>query len=205
VATTLNNTWHSSVNPDWKCAFLPLASIWAQDYIAETVYCIDFAKKNRMLMLNVIQGILGLHFDDINYKPLIDTVHNFVSKEKHFGKDVYVHRKGSVEAGQHKIVVIPGSQGTNSFVCKGLGNYLSLNSCSHGAGRRLSREQAKKILDLATEQAKLNNQGIVHCMKTQDDIDESASCYKDIVAVMKNQADLVTPIIKLSPVCVIKG
>ena len=101
--------------------------------------------------------------------------------------------------------IIPGSQGTASYIVEGLGNPESFCSCSHGAGRVLSRNAARKELDLNEEIERLNRQGIIHSITTQEDLDEAAGAYKDIDTVMTNQADLVRVVARLLPVAVIKG
>ena len=128
--------------------------------------------------------------------------HNYVSWENHFGENVMVTRKGAVRARVGDMGIIPGSMGARSFIVKGLGNDDSFHSCSHGAGRKMSRTEAKKRFTLAD----LENQTQgVECRKDADVIDEIPSAYKDIDVVMNNQKDLVSIVAQLKQIMCIKG
>ena len=116
-----------------------------------------------------------------------------------------VHRKGATSARFNEFGIIPGSQGTKSYIVKGLGNAESFMSCSHGAGRKLGRKQAQKVLNLEDEKHKLDSLGIVHSIRNISDLDEASGAYKDIDIVMENQNDLVSIEVELSPLGVIKG
>jgi tRNA-splicing ligase RtcB len=116
-----------------------------------------------------------------------------------------VHRKGATRAEDGEIGIIPGSQGTPSYIVRGKGNDESFRSCSHGAGRRMGRKQAQRQLDLNYEQKRLNEQGIIHSIRSRRDLDEASSAYKDIDEVVDNQLDLVEVIVELRPLAVIKG
>jgi tRNA-splicing ligase RtcB len=116
-----------------------------------------------------------------------------------------IHRKGATLARKDTIGIIPGSQGTKSYIVRGLGNPDSFESCSHGAGRRMGRKQAQRELSLVEEVKRLNDQGIIHSIRGDKDLDEAAGAYKDIDEVMKNQKDLVTIEKTLQPIAVIKG
>ncbi len=116
-----------------------------------------------------------------------------------------MHRKGATLARQGTIGIIPGSQGTKSYIVEGVGNSESFMSCSHGAGRTMSRSKACKELNLEEEIAKLDKQGIIHGIENREDLDEASGAYKNIDEVMQNQNDLVKIITELSPVAVIKG
>jgi len=116
-----------------------------------------------------------------------------------------VHRKGATLAREGTIGIIPGSQGTKSYIVKGKGNIESFMSCSHGAGRAMGRKDACRRLNLEEEKKKMDDQGIVHGLRNQDDLDEASSAYKDIEIVMKNQEDLVEILVELTPLGVIKG
>lgn len=135
----------------------------------------------------------------------INIAHNYATMENHFGHNVMVHRKGATLATDNTTGIIPGSQGTKSYIVKGKGNRESFNSCSHGAGRRMGRNEAMRSLNLDEEIKKLNDQGIVHGIRTVKDLDEAAGAYKDISTVMKNQEDLVDILVELTPMAVIKG
>jgi len=116
-----------------------------------------------------------------------------------------VHRKGATSAKKGQLGIIPGSQGTCSYIVEGLGNPESFKSCSHGAGRLMGRNVAKKTLDLETEKKMLDDKGIVHGIRSISDLDEAPGAYKDISIVMDNQKDLVKIITKLEPLGVVKG
>jgi len=153
-----------------------------------------------------ILEIFGKEFgpEDLN-DPMINIAHNYARMENHFGQNVMVHRKGSTLADKDTIGIIPGSQGTKSYIVKGLGNPESFNSCSHGAGRKMGRNQAIKTLNLEDEIKKLDDQGIVHGIRNVKDLDEASGSYKDIKTVMDNQKDLVEILVELQPLGVIKG
>jgi len=122
-----------------------------------------------------------------------------------FGKNVMVHRKGATSARAGEYGIIPGSQGTKSYIIKGKGNADSFCSCSHGAGRKMGRKQAERDLDLSTQQEMLDNQGILHSIHGTKDLDEAPGAYKDISVVMDNQSDLVDIVVELTPLAVVKG
>lgn len=211
VAVELNQKWYSSVPKEWELAFLPIDSEEGKDYLREMQYCVGFALANRKLMLfnigDIFREICGI--DSLPTKVLvndfINIAHNYARMENHFGKNVMVHRKGATLATKDVIGIIPGSQGTKSYIIKGLGNPESFMSCSHGAGRKMSRTKAQKELVLADEIKKLDDQGIVHGIRSEKDLDEASGAYKDIDVVMESQKDLVEILVELSPIGVIKG
>jgi len=141
----------------------------------------------------------------VAFNELINIAHNYAAWENHFDEDVLVHRKGATRARSGELGIIPGSQGTKSYIVEGLGNPQSFESCSHGAGRVMGRKQAQRELDLKIEIKKLNDKGIIHGIRQQKDLDEAAGAYKDIDVVMANQPDLVKIKIELEPLAVVKG
>jgi tRNA-splicing ligase RtcB len=143
--------------------------------------------------------------DDTSYTGFINIAHNYASKENHFENEVIVHRKGATKAEKGRIGIVPGSQGSKSYIVEGLGNKDSYNSCSHGAGRKMGRRQAIRQLNLEEEVKRLDEKGILHAIRGKRDLDEASGAYKDIGIVMKNQEDLVKIITTLSPIAVIKG
>ncbi|MBO6223086.1 MAG: RtcB family protein [Bacteroidales bacterium] len=205
LAKKLNEQWYSSVDPSILLSFLPMGSNEFKAYWKEMEYCIQFAFCNRKLMMSWICDVIAGVFPNITFEPMINIAHNYATFENHFGKNVIVHRKGATRAREGEIGIIPGSQGTNSYIVEGLGNPDSFQSCSHGAGRKMSRTQAVKTLSLADEIKKLDDKGIIHAIRRQTDLEEAASAYKDIGVVMANQADLVKIKVELSPIAVIKG
>lgn len=204
-AKMLNRRWFSSVNPDIDMAFLPMQSDMAHAYWDEMNYCVEFALCNRRLMMQRICQVIGDVYPGAQFEPMINIAHNYACWENHFDESVIVHRKGATRASLGETGIIPGSQGTKSYIVEGLGNPDSFQSCSHGAGRLMSRTEAVRNLSLEDEIAKLEAQGIVHAIRGQKDLEEAASAYKNIYEVMANQTALVKIVTELSPVAVIKG
>ncbi len=204
LAIELNEKWGVAVPKEWQLAYLPLDSDEGQSYATEMSYCVDYAFANRKLMMKRVKEIfsdkLGAKFDE-----MINIAHNYATLENHFGKNVWIHRKGATSARDGEIGIIPGSQGTKSYIIEGKGERESFTSCSHGAGRKMSRTKAKQELDLEEEVKKMNDKGIIHGMRSTGDLDEASSAYKDIDVVMANQEDLVDIIVELEPLAVIKG
>ena len=205
LATTLNERWHSVVNPELHLAFLPLKTNEFNNYWAEMQYCVDFALCNRRLMMERIKEILADALPGIEFEPMINIAHNYAAWEHHFSKNVIVHRKGATLAREGVVGIIPGSQGTASYIVEGLGNLDSFCSCSHGAGRVMSRTKAVQSLSLEDEIKRLDDQGIVHAIRTVHDLEEAAGAYKDIETVINNELDLVRIVTRLLPIAVIKG
>jgi len=209
LAVELNEKWKSSVPESWELAFLPVDSAEGQNYIREMEYCVKFALVNRRLMmsriLEVFNNVLNMVEGNLLADEMINIAHNYASLEHHFGKDVWVHRKGATLAREGTIGIIPGSQGTKSYIVRGKGNKESFESCSHGAGRLMGRNQARQRLNLEEEVKKLNDKGIIHSIRGVQDLDEASGAYKPIEVVMKNQEDLVDILVELEPLAVIKG
>lgn len=205
IAALLNEKWHSEVPADFHLPFLPLGTREFGAYWNEMRYCIDFALCNRKLMMERIQEVMADSLQGIEFEPMINIAHNYAAFEHHFGKDVIVHRKGATLASKGVTGIIPGSQGTASYIVEGLGNPESFCSCSHGAGRVLSRKTAIRTLDMKAEVANLEAKGIIHAIRCQDDMQEASGAYKDIETVIANESDLVKVKTKLFPIAVIKG
>ncbi|MBR5608806.1 MAG: RtcB family protein [Elusimicrobiaceae bacterium] len=186
-------------------AFLPIGTREAGDYINEMKLCLDFAFENRKMIATSIKKVFLEEFPQAEFVQEINIHHNYAAAEEHYNRKVWVHRKGATLARENTTGIIPGSQGTSSYIVQGLGNESSLQSCSHGAGRCMSRSRAMKDLDLAHEQEILNSQGIVHRMNEQGLLDEAPSAYKNIDEVMENQKDLVKILVKLTPLGVVKA
>ncbi len=204
-AKDLNKRWYSDIAEKAELNFLPLNSEEGDDYIREMQYCIDFAEANRRLILKRIEEAFKAEVDDVEFYQRIDVSHNYARMENHMGKNIMIHRKGAISAKSREIGIIPSSQGTPSYITLGKGEILSFQSSSHGAGRRLGRKQAQKELNLEEEKARLEGQGIIHSVRTENDLDEATGAYKDIDKVMENQQDLVTIIETLQPIANIKG
>ena len=202
IAKHLCERWLSDL-PEKDLSFLPIEDKMAKDYMSSMNYCLEFARENRQIMLSTLCGIVHNEVGGMNVEHEIDVHHNYAVYEHHYGNDVLVHRKGAIKASGHQWGIIPGSMGTSSYIVQGLGNPESFLSSSHGAGRSMGRAQAKKRLDLVTEQGKMKN--IVHGLRSINELDEAPGAYKDIDQVMLNQQDLVEIQVKLTPLAVIKG
>jgi tRNA-splicing ligase RtcB len=206
IAKHLNEKWHSSVDKSVNLAFLPIEMEEAKNYFNEMQYCVDFAYANRKLMmhniLTVFDDCIKGEFAEIEF---VNIAHNYARWENHFGSNVIVHRKGATSAKEGEVGIIPGSQGTKSYIVRGKGNKESFESCSHGAGRTLGRKQAQRTLDLDAEIAQMDKKGIIHAIRNKSDLDEAPGAYKNIDVVMENQSDLVEILVKLKPLAVIKG
>ena len=205
IAKVMNERWFSSVPLNWDLAFLPLDTLDASNYLSCMQYCLDFAKVNRKTMSELItQAFIDVGYN-ITIQQEIDIHHNYARMEHHKNRNVLVHRKGATSARLNELGLIPGSQGTTSYVVSGKGNLESYESCSHGAGRKMGRKVACNTLSLEEEINRLNAKGIIHAIRTKDDLEEAAGAYKDIDVVMEEQKDLVEIIVKLEPLAVIKG
>lgn len=192
------------VPKEWDLAYLPIDTPIGQAYLGEMQFCVEFAEVSRGLMLKRIQEIM-MEEVGATFSREINIAHNYAALETHLGKEVWVHRKGATKAGWGETGIIPGSQGTKSYLVKGLGNSESFNSCSHGAGRRMGRKAAQRALTLTEEVKRLDDLGVVHAIRSSRDLDEAPGAYKDISVVMGNQEDLVRVLVELTPLGVIKG
>ena len=205
MAQMLNERWYSVVPSKIHLPFFPRGTKEFGNYWDEMKYCVDFALCNRKLMMHRIEEVLSDALKGIEFEPMINIAHNYAAIEHHFGQDVIVHRKGATLAREGIVGIIPGSQGTASYIVEGLGNPDSFCSCSHGAGRVLSRTAAINTLDMDEEVKQLEEKGIVHAIRCQNDMQEATGAYKDIESVIANQLDLVKIKTRLLPIAVIKG
>jgi tRNA-splicing ligase RtcB len=191
--------------PDKDLAYFSKETQELDNYINDLLIAQNFAFLNRRAMQNLALKAIGKHVK-LSKNPttleFIDCHHNYVAIENHFGQNVYVTRKGAVRARKGDFCIIPGSMGAKSFITKGLGNTDSFHSCSHGAGRKMSRNEARKNFKI--EDLESQTQG-VECRKDLDVIDEIPGAYKDIEIVMENQNDLVETVDILKQVICIKG
>ena len=194
--------WFISL-PDADLAYLVEGSTHFADYCEALLWAQDFAALNRELMMrSVVHALRGVLGDFDARAEVVSCHHNYVSKEHHFGKNVWVTRKGAVRAREGELGIIPGSMGTRSYIVRGLGEPESFCSCSHGAGRRMSRTEARRRFTLE-DHAKATE--AVECRKDADVIDETPMAYKDIDAVMEAQRDLVEIAHTLRQVLCVKG
>ncbi len=191
--------------PNKSLAWLPMETSEGQAYFEAMNFALNFSKANRYAMLEAVKKIIIETVDKVQFGDIINIHHNYAAVEKHYGKEVVVHRKGATSAKPGQTGIIPGSQGTASYIVKGKGNPESFMSCSHGAGRKMGRKQAIRTLNMEKEIEFLDNSGIIHAVRTKNNLDEAAGAYKDIDIVMKNQEDLVAIVTQLLPLAVIKG
>ena len=190
--------------PDEDLAYLPEGSDLFRDYLHAVSWAQDYARVNRELMMQATVDALratGLPAFDAHLEA-VNCHHNYVSREQHFGESCIVTRKGAVRARLGELGIIPGSMGAKSFIVRGKGNAESFTSCSHGAGRAMSRTKAKKTFTLADHVAATAG---VECRKDEDVIDETPGAYKEIDAVMAAQSDLVDIVYTLKQVLCVKG
>jgi len=204
MAKEFNQEWFTEIKKEWDLAFLPGETLQGKAYIGEMNFCLDFAQRNRDLMMDRVENILRSSFN-VQRLQTINIHHNYATIESYRGKNLWIHRKGATSARSGQLGIIPGSQGTSSYIVEGLGNEESVRSCSHGAGRKMGRGQAIKTLNLEEEKKRMDDMGIVHSVRNQQDLDEAPGAYKDIDAVMENQKDLVKILVKLKPLAVIKA
>lgn len=188
--------------PTQELSFLSIEKDEGKKYFTAMSYCLEFAKANREKMMETLKSIVNEE-TGCDFIEEIDVHHNYASLEKHFGKEVFIHRKGAINAEEGKAGIIPGSMGTPSYITEGLGNPESFKSSSHGAGRRLGRREAIRKLNLKQEQEKMKE--IIGKPRIQKELEEAPGAYKDIEAVMEKQKDLVKVKEKLIPLAVITG
>ena len=195
--------WHINL-PDENLAYFPEGTDHFDDYVEAVGWAQDFAALNRrMMMTNVIAALRGQIAKPFEAElEAVNCHHNYVTREHHFGENVLITRKGAVRAAKGVLGIIPGSMGAKSFIVRGLGNPESFDSCSHGAGRIMSRTQAKKLVTLDEHIADTAG---VECRKDQGVLDETPKAYKPIEAVMAAQADLVEIVHTLKQVVCVKG
>jgi len=189
--------------PDADLAYLPEGTPHFEQYMRAVSWAQQFARTNRQLMMDAVLLALGRFFPYLAIDEVaVNCHHNYVNTEKHFGEKVLVTRKGAVRAQVGDLGIIPGSMGAKSFIVRGKGNPESFCSCSHGAGRAMSRNQAKKRFTL-DDHAKATEG--VECRKDEGVLDETPAAYKDIDAVMEAQSDLVEIVHTLKQVVCVKG
>jgi tRNA-splicing ligase RtcB len=191
--------------PDKDLAYFSEGTKYFNDYVEAVSWAQDYARWNRRIMMdNVIAAVR--HSGEVPpftaEVQAINCHHNYVERERHYGEEVFVTRKGAVRAGRGDLGIIPGSMGTRSYIVRGLGNAESFESCSHGAGRAMSRGEAKRRFTV--EDHRRMTEGI-ECRKDADVIDETPGAYKPIDAVMEAQKDLVEVVHELRQVVVVKG
>lgn len=212
LAKDLNKKMKSSVPPHYDLAYLPLDTKEARGYISWMNFALDFARENRRLIMERVQNIVfdGLTsfagVKDIKIMMEVNAHHNYAALEEHFGRKVWVHRKGAIRATKGELAIIPGAMGSYSYIVEGLGNPLSFNSASHGAGRVMGRKEATRQFSVDEVLADFTKKNIVlGKRRRKDTAEEYYKAYKNIEEVMQDQEDLVKPVLKLLTVAVVKG
>lgn len=195
---------HMANLPDRDLAYFEEGSQYFADYMEAVGWAQDFAHHNREVMMNRVLAVMSQMITKpfITHQEAVNCHHNYVQKEQHFGEEVLVTRKGAVSAQKGQMGIIPGSMGAKSYIVRGLGNEDSFCSCSHGAGRVMSRTAAKKRF---TVEDQIRATAHVECRKDDDVIDEIPMAYKDIDAVMAAQDTLVEIVHTLRQVVCVKG
>jgi len=189
--------------PDRNLAYLPEGAAHFNDYVEAVGWAQDYARANRAEMMDLVLEALRRHLPAFEVtSEAVNCHHNYVEKERHYGEDVWLTRKGAIRARAGDLGIIPGSMGARSYIVRGKGSAESFDSCAHGAGRRMSRTQAEKrfSVDDLVEQTK-----DVVCRKDKGVLDEIPGAYKDIDEVMANQSDLVEVVHTLKQVLCVKG
>lgn len=195
--------WFINV-PDADLSYFPEGTEYFNDYWDAVSWAQTYAFKNREIMMSRVLGALANEFgrDVYTQKKAVNCHHNYVTRENHYGENILVTRKGAVRARKGDLGIIPGSMGARSYIVEGLGNAESFHSCSHGAGRTMSRTKARHSFTVSDLEKQTEG---VECRKDKDVLDEIPGAYKNIDEVMANQADLVKPIHTLRQIVCVKG
>ena len=214
-AKKLNQQFHVNL-PDSDLAFLPVKSEEGHNYIRDMNFALRYALENRRRMMQEFKQALIETAGSAGFKKEVNIHHNYASMEEHFGKKVWVHRKGATSAMKGETGIIPGSMGTSSYIVRGLGNADSFMSCSHGAGRKMGRGEASRNLSVDECDRAMNGIAFDRWSKLRSkwkkggdkgllDLSEAPLAYKDIDEVIKSELDLIEPVVKLSPLAVVNG
>jgi tRNA-splicing ligase RtcB len=189
--------------PDKDLAYFPEGAAHFHDYVEAVGWAQDYARANREEMMDLVLDAMRRHLPSFGVTgQAVNCHHNYVERERHFGEEVWVTRKGAIRAGAGELGIIPGSMGARSYIVRGKGSAESFHSCAHGAGRRMSRNAAQKAFSL--DDLKSQTQGVI-CRKDKGVLDEIPGAYKDIDEVMANQSDLVEVVHTLKQVLCVKG
>lgn len=197
--------------PHPDLAFLEASGETGQAYIDDMTFALTYAHENRRRMMQATKEVLTRFFPEVEFRREVNIHHNYAAQERHHDRLLWIHRKGATRAEKDEIGIIPGSMGTASYIVRGLGNPNSFESCSHGAGRKMSRIKANRELTLeacdeAMQGIVFKRWGIYRKAKMKClDLSEAPGAYKDIEDVIAQEDDLVTPLVKLRPLLVMKG
>ena len=198
--------------PSQDLAYLPADSKLGKEYAEDMNFALQYARENRRRIMERFMVVCELLFPGIVFGNAINIHHNYAALERHYGKSLWVHRKGATAAKEGELGIIPGSMGASSYIVRGSGNRESFFSCSHGAGRRMGRRQASRTLTVKECDSAMK--GVVHegwkrikrgKDKGKHDLGEAPQAYKNIETVLHSQTDLVAPVAKLRPLAAIKG
>lgn len=195
--------------PDKDLAWLPSNGREGRHYLEDMNFALEYAAENRLRIMACFRDALRTVFPAAEFSGEVNIHHNYAALEKHFGRKVWVHRKGATSAMKDEAGIVPGSMGTPSYVVRGLGNPDSFMSCSHGAGRIMGRKAASRTLSKSDCDRMMS--GIVFDgwkklrKKSGFDLSEAPAAYKDVETVMESQSDLVDPVVRLHPLGVVKG
>lgn len=210
-ARELNSMWHSRVPDEYRLAFLPVESEEGREYITWMNLALDYAFENRERMMQRVKEVVEEKIfkflgQTAEFQEEINCHHNYAALENHYGKNVWVHRKGATRVRDGELAVIPGAMGSYSYVVRGKGNPESFCSSSHGAGRAYSRKGAMEAFSCEQVMNDLREQGVILGKRKKTDVaEECRFAYKNIETVMENQSDLVDVVKRLKTVGVIKG
>ena len=189
--------------PDRDLAYFPEGAKHFDDYVEAVGWAQDYARANRAEMMELVVDALHRHLPAFEATDeAVNCHHNYVERERHFGEDVWLTRKGAIRAGEGELGIIPGSMGARSYIVRGRGNAESFHSCAHGAGRKMSRNAAQKAF--STADLEKQTEGVI-CRKDKGVLDEIPGAYKNIDEVMANQSDLVEVVHTLKQVLCVKG
>ncbi len=211
TALRLNTRWNSLI-PAKDLAFLPVSSPEGKDYIRDMNFALAYARENRRQIMDRFMTAFSSVFNGADFENQVNIHHNYAALENHFGRNVWVHRKGATSARKGETGIIPGSMGTPSYIVEGLGHPESFMSCSHGAGRVMGRKEASRTLtvsecDKVMGDVVYDRWSKIRRGKGQGEYDlgEAPQAYKNIEDVIESELDLIKPLVKLTPLAVVKG
>jgi len=193
---------HNASLPDPDLAVFLADTDEMRNYRRDLMWCQQYAAENRRVMMQLYKSQIKYYFPQVTFEKEISCHHNYVAEEIHYGEKVFVTRKGAIRAGKGDLGIIPGSMGTRSYIVRGLGNPESFESAPHGAGRRMSRGEARRKFNAKDLESQTAG---VECRKDTGVIDEIPLAYKDIDKVMENSKDLVEVVAQLKQILCIKG
>jgi tRNA-splicing ligase RtcB (3'-phosphate/5'-hydroxy nucleic acid ligase) len=212
LAKSLSKRLQPPIPSKWDLAYLPVDSPEGQAYIRWMQFALDFAHENREIMMDRVRSIVDkalairMKGNALEILAHHHCHHNYASYERHDDQALWVHRKGAIRVMKGETGIIPGAMGSYSYLVRGKGSAESFNSCSHGAGRKMSRHEAKKQFSLQDTLKDLELQKVVLGKVKKGDLsEESRLAYKDIDDVIKNELDLIEPVKRMKTLAVVKG